>query len=149
MRRCARCGETLPLEAFGKARSNPLGRHYVCRPCARKYAKEMYHKHRDKRLARQLRYQREYYWGLRKELVRKLGGKCVVCGITDIRVLQVNHLNGGGKKEFRNSHNKDYTTFLRDVVRGVRGIEDLDLRCANHNVLYEYEVGRRVLLGGD
>lgn len=38
---------------------------------------------------------------LRLEVVAALGGKCVSCGIADERVLQVDHVHGGGRKERR------------------------------------------------
>jgi len=78
------------------------------------------------------------YWQWRKKAIEVLGGKCVVCGEPDIRVLQVNHLNGGGLKDLKlNSNSKVY----RQVAKGER--KDVDLRCANCNILYEYERGKR------
>jgi hypothetical protein len=77
-------------------------------------------------------------WKLKQEVLTRLGGQCVVCGLTDMRLLQINHLNGGGQQE---------QLFGRDmyqrIASGERGIEDLDVRCANHNLLYEYERGKR------
>ncbi len=69
-----------------------------------------------------------------------LGGKCVGCGITDIRVLQVNHKNGrGGEKDLFGAE------MYQAIVSKIRITEDLDLRCANCNIIYEYECGRRKL----
>lgn len=36
---------------------------------------------------------------LRTELLSKLGNKCTRCGFSDIRALQIDHINGGGTKE--------------------------------------------------
>ena len=55
-------------------------------------------------------------WRNHKRRVLELGGKCVNCGETDIRVLQINHING-------------------------RDNPEVDVRCANCNILYEYERG--------
>jgi 5-methylcytosine-specific restriction endonuclease McrA len=83
---------------------------------------------------------REYYVKRRKKVIAILGGKCVRCGIDDWRVLQINHLNGGGTKELKSNYpEKMYI----DIINGNRKTDDLDLRCANCNILYEYERGVR------
>lgn len=81
------------------------------------------------------------HWRNHKRAILALGGECVVCGETDLRILQINHLNGGGRKEMNNGRNSHY--FYRDIINGTRTTDDLDVRCANCNILYEYEVGRR------
>ncbi len=68
-----------------------------------------------------------------------LGGVCVKCGISDWRVLQVNHINGGGQKEQRRGRSEGRPHMYQDILTGRRSTDDLDLRCANCNVLYEYE----------
>jgi len=62
-----------------------------------------------------------------------------MCGETDRRVLQVNHLNGGGAKELRSGSLR--AQFYRAILDGKRA--DVDLRCANCNIRYEYERGAR------
>lgn len=69
---------------------------------------------------------------LRKLVIEKLGSKCVNCGERDYRVLQLNHINGGGRKD------KALRTICREILDGKRD-GDFDLRCANCNILYEYE----------
>lgn len=76
---------------------------------------------------------------MKRKVVELLGGKCKGCGNTDIRVLQINHLNGGGRKEVAGP------LFYARILSGERAIDDLDLRCANCNIIYEYEVGRRAV----
>jgi predicted nucleic-acid-binding Zn-ribbon protein len=78
----------------------------------------------------------------RIKAIELLGGKCVKCGNQDIRVLQINHKNGGGTKEFHkvnSSPRKVYQGIIKDAP--IR--KNYDVRCANCNILYEYEVGRR------
>lgn len=41
-------------------------------------------------------HQRTKKGDLRLEVVKALGGKCVRCGIEDLRVLQIDHIHGGG-----------------------------------------------------
>jgi len=79
-------------------------------------------------------------WEVKRELVKLLGGKCVRCGIDDIRLLQINHKLNNGKED-----RKKYlcNSFYRAILRGDRPFNDLELRCANCNILYDYEVGRK------
>ena len=85
-------------------------------------------------------YARSYLLTAKTEAIRILGGKCLDCGLTDIRVLQVNHKNGGGRKESRFG-----TDMYLAIINGKRKTDDLDVRCANHNIIYEYERGSRKL----
>ncbi len=83
--------------------------------------------------------QRIRYWKLRLKALKKLGGYCVACGIDDVRVLQINHKLGDGKKDRGLGQ-----SLLKAIVYGDL-TKDFDIRCANCNILYEYELGRREL----
>ena len=63
-----------------------------------------------------------------------LGGKCVSCGINDRRVLQIDHINGGGTKENErlSSHG-----IHRKIALGK--IEGYQLLCANCNWIKKHE----------
>ena len=77
---------------------------------------------------------------LHRKAVSFLGGKCVKCGIDDLRVLQINHLRSRppATERLRNR----YVRFLKSILAG--RTNGLEIRCANCNVLYEYEVGRKI-----
>ncbi len=79
-------------------------------------------------------------WQDKLDVVFMLGGRCEKCGETDIRVLQVNHKNGGGGKEIRGvgSSNNMYR-----LIKKGRDISDLNILCANCNLRYEYTRGMR------
>jgi hypothetical protein len=64
-----------------------------------------------------------------------LGGKCVKCGCSDYRVLQFNHINGERAKE------KSYK-FYADICLG-KPVPHLEVRCANCNLIHEFERGKR------
>jgi len=84
---------------------------------------------------------RRYIKKLHDKVIDFLGGKCVRCGIVDKRILQINHKEGKGGKEFKKiSPLKLYGM----ILRGERPIDDLEVRCANCNIIYEYESGRRI-----
>jgi len=42
---------------------------------------------------------RQWHHKVRFQIIDLLGGKCVVCGFSDWRALQVDHIKGGGYKE--------------------------------------------------
>ncbi len=65
--------------------------------------------------------------------IEKLGGKCVKCGNSDLRVLQLNHVTE--RKNFNGS------AVFSGILNGT--VTDRDVRCANCNLIYEYERGRR------
>lgn len=81
------------------------------------------------------------YWQMRHKVFTLLGGQCVSCGECDRRVLQLNHKHGGGGADNRAGQGGTY--LLRRLLSGERDLGDFDLRCANCNILYEYEEGRR------
>jgi hypothetical protein len=64
-----------------------------------------------------------------------LDGKCTACGCTDYRVLQFNHINGEKADE------KSYH-FFADICLG-KSVPHLEIRCANCNVIHEFERGNR------
>lgn len=82
-----------------------------------------------------LRTRRRNYDKVRTQVIQILGGVCKGCGISDIRLLQINHRNGGGTKDFGH----DPVNAYRDIVKGRRDRSEFDVRCANCNILYDYE----------
>jgi ribosomal protein S27AE len=76
----------------------------------------------------------------RKRLIQKLGDKCVQCGETDWRLLQINHINGNG----RNERERIGQRGIRNNILQDKKLNKYNLLCANCNVLYEYEEGRRL-----
>lgn len=84
-----------------------------------------------------------YYWKRKYETLKIISGliipECKICKITDLRVLTINHINGNGTKNGEHGN----ITFLNKIINGKRAINDLDIRCHNHNILYEFERGTR------
>ena len=72
------------------------------------------------------------YRELRKELITILGSKCIKCGFSDIRALQIDHVNSGGRKEAKNFSSPwlMYTSILKKIKSGSK---DYQLLCANCN----------------
>lgn len=134
-RRCYKCKVTKNSDEFYGNRSNKTGINTSCIECDRAYAQEKYRKYNGKyvknwydnnrktiALKRQaLRQQR------RLEIINHLGGSCKKCGFTDIRALQVDHVNGGGNKERRLSIASYYRRIMEDETGKYQ------LLCANCN----------------
>lgn len=61
---------------------------------------------------------------------------CARCGCKDIRLLEINHKNGGGNKELRNRESK----FLTNILTGKRKTDDLELLCKVCNAWHYLEL---------
>lgn len=78
---------------------------------------------------------------LRRKTIEVLGGKCAKCGITDSRVLQIDHINGGGCRQKRTTSN---TTWYRQIVKDPESAKVVyQILCANCNWIKRYELGEK------
>lgn len=67
---------------------------------------------------------------IRNEIIQLFGGKCNLCGFTDIRALQIDHINGTGVKH-RNSIGSRYQKMILIEIKN--GSNKYQLLCANCN----------------
>ena len=107
-----------------------------CKKCNSNYLKEWRQKNIDLIRIRI----KKFNWITRKKVIKMLGGKCILCKTEDLRILQINHINGGGAKELKKISS---STFYNRIAKGIRDTKDLEVRCANCNILAEYERGKR------
>jgi hypothetical protein len=63
-----------------------------------------------------------------------LGDKCVICGFTDSRALQIDHINGGGCQESR-KHKEMW--LYKQIIDG--NTTNYQLLCANCNWIKRHE----------
>lgn len=81
--------------------------------------------------------QRKYHQKNREKLFDLLGNKCVKCGFSDKRALQIDHINGGGRGERIRYNTKD---FHKVVLKSLKKRENkYQLLCANCNWIKRYE----------
>ena len=73
---------------------------------------------------------------LRLEIIDLLGAKCVRCGYSDIRALQVDHVRGNGTQHRRERANGVYAD-MYDAVRD--GSKEYQVLCANCNFIKRLE----------
>lgn len=75
---------------------------------------------------------KEYFRKTRNAVIEILGGKCIKCGFSDKRALQIDHINGGGSKERKERNFKK--EFNRYVLNSFLKEENkYQLLCANCN----------------
>lgn len=83
------------------------------------------------------KYLRENTQKKRKEVIEKLGGRCIQCNFSDIRALQVDHVNGGGNKERKKLSGGP--TFYNKVLESIKNnLKEYQLLCANCNWIKRY-----------
>jgi hypothetical protein len=83
-------------------------------------------------------YQRVYLRRIRKSTIEALGGSCIRCGFSDVRALQIDHINGGGSKERKG---KTFSgQFHKNVLKSFLNNENkYQLLCANCNWIKRVE----------
>lgn len=92
----------------------------------------------------------------RHEALLKVGHgviKCVCCGCDREEILHINHKNGGGTKERKETRGSG-DTMARRIVNGTRSVDDLELRCYPCNALHYIElkygkIPMKIMWGGD
>ena len=90
-----------------------------------------YLKDKDRK-ERHQKYVRESIQKLRKEILELLGNRCKLCGFSDFRALQIDHVNAGGRK-----HRRQYPsrcTYYRKILAEIKaGSKEYQCLCANCN----------------
>lgn len=84
-----------------KAYNKRMREKYASDPEYRKMLSDRKKKYRSSRRKEILEKEKLRRFKLRKSVIDRLGGECVHCGFTDIRALQIDHINGGGNKKRR------------------------------------------------
>ena len=105
----------------------------------KKHCQERHRKWTKAHLAEKAVRSFQYRSNLRSKVLSFLGGKCEVCGFSDTRALQIDHVNGGGAKELSSL---GYTAYLHKILRDKRGYQIL---CANHNWIKRHEKRERAV----
>ncbi|MFZ3077101.1 MAG: hypothetical protein WA139_01480 [Candidatus Aenigmatarchaeota archaeon] len=89
-------------------------------------------------------YRMRYCRNLRQKILHRLGNKCIRCGFSDWRALQIDHIHGRGNKEFdsfrRNGiikTNQYYRKLLKMPLQELT--KNYQLLCANCNWIKKYE----------
>lgn len=70
-----------------------------------------------------------------------LGCKCKICGFSDYRALQIDHVDGGGCKEKRVGNKNKY--YYNELLKGSKKYQ---LLCANCNWIKRFENNETAIL---
>lgn len=109
------------------------GQNKKCKNCG-KPLKENQFRYCSKKCIRNF-WDKNDYWIIKKKriwekklaLIKELGGKCRKCGITDIRVLEINHIDKNKKERPK----KLQYTWQRRFKEWNKNKNNLELLCAN------------------
>jgi predicted Zn-ribbon and HTH transcriptional regulator len=110
------------------------------------YNREYQRRYREANKAKLAERKRRYYWAnlekmrslYRKErdkVLHLLGARCNRCGFSDVRALQVDHINGGGKKDRRRF--SCVWNYYKNILR--KKGEGYQVLCANCNQIKKAE----------
>jgi len=73
----------------------------------------------------------------REAIFKLFGGKCVKCGFSDSRALQIDHIHGA--KEPHSHRLRGGYPLYRAILRGERDVDEFQLLCANCNSIKIFE----------
>ena len=97
----------------------------------KKYRKEYY----EEKKMKERKAHKKYMTKMRTFILKRLGNKCCQCGFDDVRALQIDHINGGGRKERdKIGSTSSYYRMLRDLSDN-EIYEKYQLLCANCNMI--------------
>jgi hypothetical protein len=133
---CLNCSKT---EKRHKAKGLCLSCYEKQRDSTTISKRESQRKYRDDNRDKVRQSQREGKQKLKKEIHSLLGDKCVKCGFTDNRALQIDHIYGGGyieRKEYNKSPSKYYKNILVSILQTEKKYQ---LLCANCNWIKRFE----------
>jgi RNase P subunit RPR2 len=142
--KCIKCGRELVVGKNWREQRKRMS-YYICNECNDKLTIERRKTHRDE-FRRTLRKTSKIRRSeLRLEIIHLLGNRCsnpncaVIGGMTDIRALQIDHVNGGRSKERRGRAGADEMYYKHILEQIKAGSKDYQLLCANCNWIKRYE----------
>lgn len=99
----------------------------------REYERNRYHtESAEQREVRRVK-DKAYRDGVRQSVLERLGNKCTRCGFSDSRALQIDHINGNGKKDLKERKSQfSYIKSLADMP-DAELYSRYQLLCANCN----------------
>jgi len=76
----------------------------------------------------------------RNFILKSMGNKCIKCGFTDVRALQIDHINGGGTKEKQEiGEGVPFYNYLIELIKLNIWQKGYQILCANCNSIKKYD----------
>lgn len=131
MKVCSRCKETKPVSEFGKSSKAKDGLQWHCRTCK----SELHRLNHDARMVSIKASQQKRIEAGREYVVEYLReNPCVDCGVSDIRVLEFDHVRGEKRNGVATLVQQAYSL---EVIQAE--IAKCEVRCRNCHVIKTYE----------
>lgn len=129
-KKCPGCKKTLDIDNFYKAVSTYDGHNPYCKPCAREKTKTsgfvMSGKHKE--------YNAMKRFNIKLEIINKLGGRCAVCGNSNLFHLQFDHVNNDGNQDrVEKGGSSSFSTKQMKAILSGKHKYELQILCANCN----------------
>ena len=134
----------LPLDQFKSEVENFYKTKY--KEYAKKRYKKYYQTHKKEENERAKKYflknKEQIYFKTRLKVLSKISSelKCRNCNCNDIRILEINHKNGGGRKEIREKYENSQSRFIKAILKGSRNTDDLEILCKICNILHHVQI---------
>lgn len=94
----------------------------------------------NRRCQAKFNYNSRYLAECRKGIMEKLGGAhCRKCGFADVRALQIDHINGGGRKHRLNLGRGFGYQYYQDILDDPAIADKYQILCANCNWIKRHE----------
>lgn len=136
---CSTCKLNKPADQFSFKNKEKGLRASICKPCHREYCKTHYENNSDSYKVRAIKSRPALIDKGKRYIIEYLQNHpCVDCGISDIRVLQFDHIENIGW------HGRRVSNFVSSINRLKAEIEKCQVRCANcHMIKTGLEFGWR------
>lgn len=154
----------MPITGFHRNKGTKDGHIAICKKCRKEYdskhsvenstrVKEYYKKYPNKRRSYHKKYykreklyinqkSRNRYANFYQQAFNALGDKCIKCGFTDKRALQIDHIDGGGSIERRK--NRGSYQYYKNMVNNITNKKvKYQILCANCNLIESIKMGFR------
>lgn len=132
IKKCATCDKDI-MKRVSQTFENKTGNFYCSRDCYFIGMRKLGSTHKDRLKLYHSQYRLRAYKKISHDI------KCANCGCDIAGILEINHINGGGKAEIRLKYHNIYRAFLDDIVFGIRDTRDLNLLCKVCNALHYIE----------
>ena len=115
----------------GKRKHRENMREYMIRWRQRRKESDNYNPEEERRKWR------EQHQKVREKAIERLGGKiCSNCGCNDFTILEINHINGGGRKALKIKQNRQ---LYRDIMNDKVDLSEYNVLCRVCNALHYVE----------
>lgn len=145
---CSYCKIEKSIEEFHKNKNGKDGLNYYCKKCVREISEKYRETHKEELKAKHKQYCETHKEELKAKAIAKkvmVWGKisnnefiCNKCGCDDLRLLEINHIKGGGRKEQKMYGGGE--GIYNKIIQGERPTDDLELLCRICNAHHYLEL---------